>query len=204
MATGIGQPPLPPGPPAYGSIPPGSDSSYVVAAIAVAAAIVILGTLGFYALYVTVPAPPPSVPPPCCGEIALSGARAETPFNQSGTTYYPYVISIQSASSELTGFEIGFELETANGTTAPFAYIGLIDVSGCWVGSYSYGWGSGIPPAPAPGTAPCGSAGPTLSDQVSSGDELYLVTSSSISDEGYSLVVFDGVAPGGSVTVAIP
>lgn len=201
MVMGGPPPVAPPWPPPYSVHPPKPDSSYVVAALAVAIAIVFVGSSWFYLVY-----SPETGTPNCCPQplFAISSATEEPSFNQTGTMYTPYGFSIQSASSGLTAIDFTFELLSANGTARPFAYVGLIDVSNCWIGTYTASWESGVPSASPPGAQPCGSTGPTLADQILSGDQILLVTAISISGQGYTLVLLNQGGFQGSVSAAIP
>ena len=132
---------------------------------------------------------------------ALSSASEGTPYNRSGVTSYPYAFSILSASTGIFANDFTFELQNGNGTTTKFVFVGLVGVSDCWVGSYTMDWTPGVPSAPPSGAVACESSGPRLTSQVMSGDELVLVTDSSISDHGYALALMDQST---TVTAAIP
>ena len=151
--------------------------------------------------------PPRSTFPCDCplgSALALSSASEGTPYNHAGVTYYPYTFNIESTSSGITAKDLAFELQNSAGTDNQFVFVGLVDVSSCWVGSYSGGWTVGTPAAALPGGMACGVAGPNLTSHVSSGDQLLLVTTASVSSEGFQLLLtFQGVGMG-TIAAAIP
>ena len=114
------------------------------------------------------------------GVLAVGGVVVGSSYTGSGTTYFPWYISIQSAGAGLTAQDLGFKLVSAFLATEPFAFVGLVGITGCWVGS-SLGPGGlderGPDRGPSSATACTGS--PSLTSPLSAGDQLALETSSS-------------------------
>jgi hypothetical protein len=141
-----------------------------------------------------------------CGapEMALGPGTAGETFNRLGASYHPYTFSIQSAGTGATANDLAFQLRNGTGASEHFAYVGLLDVSTCWVGSYTSVWAAGLPASPPPNATACGNGGPTLTTQVTSGDELELVTTLSVADQGYSLVLTGQGSLHETISVSIP
>jgi flagellin-like protein len=128
------------------------------------------------------------------------------------TTFFPEIFSVQSASSGVTANSLKFQLENSGSTLQTYTFVGLIDVSGCWVGTYSTaGWSTGLTVGAA-GTqgvptaaAACAGGTPGLTSQISSGDELYLVVpTTTASGAGNQLVVIGTGSYSGTINLAIP
>ncbi|HEV2166903.1 MAG TPA: archaellin/type IV pilin N-terminal domain-containing protein [Thermoplasmata archaeon] len=140
---------------------------------------------------------------PLGSAMAVSGATAS-----SKSTWFNETISIQSASSGVTANSLKMELQASGGTIATFpTAVTLIDVSGCTVGYWTASGAAPTQTAPgAPAAAfghACG-ASPGLTSQISSGDQLVITSTSSLSGAGYSLSVIGTGSYSGSISAAIP
>ncbi len=146
---------------------------------------------------------------PIGSAMATGSGQAGSTYVQSAVTYYPETFSIQSASSGVTANSLKFQMQNSGSSIISYTLVGLIDVSGCWVGTYSAaaGWTQTVTAnaggVPAGVTACAGS--PALTAQISSGDELYLVVpTTNPAASGNTLVVIGTGSYSGTINAAIP
>jgi hypothetical protein len=177
----------------------------VVAVVAIAIVLSVAAPIAF--LEYLIVSTPVQTPSPCCPygpEVAVSSGSNGSSYSVAGVKYYQHTFSIQAASNGVIAEDFAFVLQAPNGTVGRFTFVALVDVSSCWVGSYSTSWTSGPSPASPPNSTACGASGPNLTSQISSGDQLVLVTESSIDGQGFFLVITGHGAFRGTITAAVP
>jgi hypothetical protein len=136
--------------------------------------------------------------------LAVGPVLAEAPYNHTGLTFHPYSMEIASSAFGTVGDDLAFGLTAANGTPVEFAFVGLIGSNGCWIGTYTASWSTGLPSAPPPGSATCSSPPEvTLTSQIVAGETLVLVTEISISGHGYTLAIVSSGTSAGTTTAFI-
>ncbi|HEV2519626.1 MAG TPA: archaellin/type IV pilin N-terminal domain-containing protein [Thermoplasmata archaeon] len=175
---------------------PGRGVSPIIATILLVAITVVLAAV-LYVLISGLTRGPGNTP--LGSAMAVSGATA----GPNGAYGFNYTISIQSASAGVTANSLKFQLVNSAGTIQAFNAVTLIDVTNCAVGNFvaASGWTAG-PPTTPPHPAVCGSL--TLTSQISSGDQLVLITAASIAGQGYSLNIIGTGSYSGSIQSAIP
>ncbi len=137
--------------------------------------------------------------------FTVGSGNAVTAYVASGEEYFPTEFALQSSSSGVEADRLAFRLENSTGVPLPFAFIGVVNASGCWIdylGGYSGEWQTGTPSISPPDSIPC-SPSPGLASVLNSGDEFVLVTVHSVSGQGDVLSMGLTGNPDGSASVPI-
>ncbi|MCI4357977.1 MAG: type IV pilin [Thermoplasmata archaeon] len=150
---------------------------------------------------------------PIGSAFASGTGQAGTSYVQSAVTYYPVTFSVQSASSGVTANSLKFQLQNSGSTIQTYSFVALIDVSGCWVGTFTAaaGWTTGLTIGAAgtagvpAGAVACAGGTPGLTTQISSGDQLDMVVpTTSPNGAGFSMVIIGTGSYSGTINAAIP